>query len=37
MDKTTIGHLHNEILLGHKKENFTLYNNMDGPGEHYAN
>ena len=22
MDKTTMGHLHNGILLGHKKENF---------------
>ena len=37
MDKTTMGHLHNGILLGHKKEeNFTLCNSMDGPGEHYA-
>ena len=30
-------HLHNGILLGHKKEeNFTLCNSVDGPGEHYA-
>ena len=30
-------HLHNGILLGHKKEeNFTLCHSMDGPGEHYA-
>ena len=30
-------HLHNRILLGHKKEeNLTLCNSMDGPGEHYA-
>ena len=35
-DKTTVGHLHNGILLGHEKENFTLYNSMDRPGEHYA-
>ena len=37
MDKTTMGHLHNVILLGHKKEeNFALCNSMGGPGEHYA-
>ena len=31
-----MGHLHNGILLGHKKEeNFTLCDSMDGPGEHY--
>ena len=38
MDKTTMGHLHTRILLGHKKkeENFTLCNSMNGPGEHYA-
>ena len=30
-------HLHNGILLGHKKdENFTLCDSVDGPGEHYA-
>ena len=30
-------HLHNGILLGHKKgENFTLCNIIDRPGEHYA-
>ena len=36
LDKITVGHLHNGILLGHKKkeENFTLCNSMDGPGEH---
>ena len=34
--KTTIGHLHNGILLSCKKDNFTLCNSMDGPGEHYA-
>ena len=29
--------LHNGMLLGHKREeNFTLCDNMDGPGEHYA-
>ena len=38
VDKTTMGDLHNGILLGHKKrkENFTLCDSMDGPGEHYA-
>ena len=37
VNKTTMGHLHNGILLGSKKEeNFTLCNSMDGPGEHYA-
>ena len=35
VDKTTVEHLHNGILLGCKKEeNFTLFNNMDGPGEY---
>ena len=34
---TTLGLLHNGILLRHKKEeNFTLWDSMDGPGEHYA-
>ena len=38
VDKTTIGCLHNGILFGGKKEkNFTLYDSMDGPEEHYAN
>ena len=37
VDKTTMGHLHNEILLSYKKEeNFTICDSMDGPGEHYA-
>ena len=36
VDETTMGHLHNGILLGHKKENFTLCSRMDEPGEHYA-
>ena len=37
MGKTTMGHLQNAILLGHKKEeNFTLCDSMDGPREHYA-
>ena len=38
VDKTTMGHLHNGILLGYKKkeENFTLCNSIDWPGEHYA-
>ena len=37
VDKTTVGHLHNGILLSHEKEeNFTLCNSMDGPGEYYT-
>ena len=36
VDKTTIGHSHDRILLSCKKENFTHWDNMDGPGEHYA-
>ena len=37
VDKTTMGHLCNGILLGHKKEeNFTLCDNMDGPVENSA-
>ena len=37
MDNTTLVHLHNEILLSHKKEgNFTLCKSMEGPGEHYV-
>ena len=38
VDKITMGHLHNGILLSSKKEEekFTLCNSMDGPGEHYA-
>ena len=35
-DKTTMGCLHNGILLSHKKENLTLCNSIDGPGEHHA-
>ena len=32
-----MGHLHNGVLLGYKKEeNLTLCNSMDGPGEHFA-
>ena len=35
MDKTTMGHLHNRLLLSHKKEeNFILCNFMDRSGEH---
>ena len=43
MDKTTMAHLHNGILLSCKKKNkkkkegnFMLCDSMDGPGEHYA-
>ena len=37
VDNTTMGHLHNGILLScKKKEKFTLSNCMNGPGEHYA-
>ena len=36
-DKTTMGPLHNGILLSSRKEEkFTLCNSIDGPGEHYA-
>ena len=36
-DKTTMGYLHNGILVGHKKlENLTIGDSMDGPGEYYA-
>ena len=31
-----MGHLHNGILLTHKKEESFVLCNMDGPGEHYA-
>ena len=35
--KTTMGHLHNGLLLNcEKEESFTLCDNIDGPGEHYA-
>ena len=35
--KTAMVHLHNDIVLSHKnEENFTLFDNMDGPGEYYA-
>ena len=37
VDKTTMGHLHNVILLDHKKEeSCTLCGSMDGSGEHYT-
>ena len=36
VDKTTMGQLHNGILLGCRKEKNTLYDSMDGPEEHYA-
>ena len=37
VDKTTMGHLHNGILLNCKnEENFTLCDSMDGPGERNA-
>ena len=37
VDKTTVGHLHNGLLLSHKKEeNFTLCDSMDGSGECYT-
>ena len=37
VDKTTMGHVHNEILIGHnKEEKFTLCDSMDGSGVHYA-
>ena len=36
VDKTTVVHLRNGILLGHKKEHFTCCDSMDGPGKHCA-
>ena len=37
LNKITMGHLHNEILLGRKRvENYPLCNSMNGPGEHYV-
>ena len=37
MDKTAMVHLHNGILLSHKKEvNLTFCNGMEGPREYYA-
>ena len=37
VDKTTMGHLHNGILLGHiKEDNFILCGSMDEPGEPYG-
>ena len=36
VDKTTMRHVHNGILLGHKKESFAIWDSMNGPGEHYA-
>ena len=34
--KIAMVHLYNGLLLGCKKENFTLCNSIDGPGEYYA-
>ena len=34
VDKTTMAHLHNRILLGQKKEENLSCNSMDGPEEH---
>ena len=37
MDQKTMVHLHNEILHSKKKEGApTLWNSMDGSGEHYV-
>ena len=37
VDKTTMGHLQNEILFGYiKEEKFTLCKSMYGSGEYYA-
>ena len=36
MDKITMGHLHNGILLSHKKEKSYMCDSMDVPGDHYA-
>ena len=37
VDQKTMVHLHEGILRSRKKEGaYTLFNNMDGTGEHYA-
>ena len=37
VNKKAVGHFHNEILLGYKKEGtLTLRGSMDGPGEYYS-
>ena len=37
VDSKSVVHLHNEILLGHKKEgNHTISDSMDGTGDYYA-
>ena len=37
MDKEDVVHIHNGILLSHKKKTDpTICNNMDGAGEYYA-
>ena len=37
VDKATMGHLHDGILLGHKKEKqFTICDGVERPGEHYV-
>ena len=37
VDKKAVVHLHNGILLGHKKEwNLTICGHMDGPKGYYA-
>ena len=36
VDKKAAVHLQNEILLGREKENFTICDNMGGPGQRYA-
>ena len=37
VDKTSVEHLHNRILLSHKEEKyFTFCDCMDEPGEYYA-
>ena len=34
-DNITVVHLHNGILLGHKKGNLTFHDSMDEPGDYY--
>ena len=37
MDYKTMGYVHNGILLSYKKEqNYIIYREMDGTGEHYT-
>ena len=36
MDKDDVVNIYNRILFSHKKLNFAICDNMDGPWKHYA-